>query len=106
MPKPGSDIALCENPFRPSMTASPVTVNDCVARHVVRIEPGLRPPSPENGNISACGGRLLAIPPRRWRNREAGDRSLNQKSPLLAGISPTIRDGFPEGRTAWLAAQC
>jgi len=39
----------------------------------------------------------LAISSRRWRNREAGDRSLNQKSPLLAGISPTIRDCFPEG---------
>jgi len=40
------------------------------------------------------------------RNREAGDRSLNQKSPLFAGISPTMGDGFSDGRTAWLATQC
>ena len=76
------------------------------ARHAVRIEPSLRLPSPKNGNISACGQRLSAISPRHWRNREAGDRSLNLKSPLLAGISPTIRDGLPGDRTAWLATQC
>src|SRR6266404_3732423 len=56
-------------------------------RHAVRIEPSLRLPSPKNGNISACGQRLLAISPLRWRNREAGDGSLNWKSPPLAGLS-------------------
>ena len=27
---------------------------------------------------------------------------MNSKSPLLAGISLTIRDGIPDRRTAWL----
>ena len=76
-------------PLRPSMTASPVTVNDCVFRaavraahcqfavgqdrefgelhcklgHAVQIGPGLRPPSPRNGNISNIRRRLSAISP-------------------------------------------
>src|ERR1700686_518894 len=52
-------------------------VRDCRSRDAVRIEPSLRPLSPKNGNISACGQRLLAISPRLWQNREAGDRSRN-----------------------------
>src|ERR1700730_18594375 len=75
---------------------------DCLTRHAVRIEPSLRAPSPENGNISACDQRRSAISPRGWRNREPGDRSPNSKSTLLAGISPATRDDFPECRTGWL----
>ena len=36
---------------------------DCRAGHAVQIEPGLRPRSPENGNISKTCRRLSAIPP-------------------------------------------
>ena len=61
-----------------------------------RSKPSLRSPSPENGNISAGGRRLLAISPIRSRNRKAGDRLLNWKSPPLAGLSTSIRDAtFP-----------
>ena len=45
---------------------------------------------------------ILAISPRRRRNREAGDGSLNWKSPPLAGLSTSIRDIFSERQTAWL----
>ena len=72
----------------------------------MRIEPSLRPPSPKNGNISAYSQRLLAISPCPWRNRKAGDRSLNLKSPLLAGISPTFRTAFLGTALAGFAAGC
>jgi len=92
-------------PLRPSMTASPVTVNDCVSRHAVQIEPGLQPPSPRNGNISNMRRRLSAISPWNWPNLESGDRPQIRKSPPLAGISGITEGKISWRRTGWLATQ-
>jgi hypothetical protein len=47
---------------------------DCLTRHAVWIETGLRSRSPENGNISACSRRLSAFSPRKWPKSEPRDR--------------------------------
>src|SRR6478736_3301490 len=48
--------ALIATPLRPSMTASPVTVNDCVSRHAVQIEPVSSRRLPETGIFQICAG--------------------------------------------------
>jgi hypothetical protein len=58
--------------------------------------------SPENGNISGCGGRLSAISALYSRKRDPIDRCQKRKSPPLAGVSLTVRGDFSERRTAWL----
>jgi hypothetical protein len=59
------------------------------AGQAVLIEPGLQPESPENGNNSMTGRRLLAFSPCDPCNWEAGDRPPNCKSPPSAGFSAT-----------------
>ena len=68
--------------------------------------PGLRRQSPENGNIRGVSRRLSPNSILISRNPEYRDKTLNHKSPPLAGFSATIQDRFAEPRTAWLAAQC
>jgi hypothetical protein len=78
---------------------------DCHGGHAVQIEPGLRPRSPENGNISNIRRRLSAISlPQRpiW---EPGDRWPIRKSPLLAGISEVTEGKVSRRRTAWLGRE-
>ncbi len=74
--------------------------------HPVRIEPGLQPSSPRNGNISNIRRRLSAISPRKWPNLESGDRPPICKNPPLAGISGITEDKISRRRTGWLATQC
>jgi hypothetical protein len=71
-------------------------------RRAVQIEPSLRTPSPENGNISKNCRRLSTISPRNRSNMESGDRSLNCKSPAIAGFSTKAR-GLIFGRPHCLA---
>jgi hypothetical protein len=77
----------------------------CQPRHSVQIEPGLRPQSPENGNISKNCRRLSTISACKPSNRESGDRLLNCKSPPLAAFSAMVRGRFPDRRTAWLGRE-
>jgi hypothetical protein len=69
------------------------------------IEPGLRPASPENGNIRGVSQRLspnsVLIP----RNREHRDGTTICERPPLAGLSATIGGIFPEPQTAWLGRE-
>lgn len=74
-------------------------------RHVVQIEPGLRPQSPENGNFSKTRRRLSAISPSVRSNSEPRDQQPICKSPPLAGFSVTIEGKFSEGGTAWLISE-
>jgi hypothetical protein len=63
-PNPQADADRLETQQTKPLRRAVVTLDGQThsnARHAVRIEPSLRPPSPENGNISACGQRLLAI---------------------------------------------
>jgi hypothetical protein len=77
----------------------------CELGHAVPIEPSLRSPSAENGNIPVSGRRLSALSPRKGKNSEAGDQGPIRKRPPLAGLSESNRDVFPERRTAWLGRE-
>jgi hypothetical protein len=66
----------------------------CKPADAVCIEPSLRPPSPENGNISKNRQRLSTISALIPSNRESGDRPLNCKRPPLAGFSANVRGQF------------
>src|SRR5258707_8413047 len=83
--------ALITTPFRPSMTASPVTVNDCVSHHAVLIAPGLWLASPKNGNISNVGQRLSTISLPSCANWEYRDGRPIHERPQLAGTSRICR---------------
>jgi hypothetical protein len=72
----------------------------------VQIEPSLRLPSPENGNISKNRQRLSTDSTHNPLNWESGDRPLNCKSLPFAGFSAIVRGQFPDSSTAWLATQC
>jgi hypothetical protein len=92
------------SPTRPSVwgisaerTAVPAT--QC------RIELGLRPQSPKNGNFPSVRRRLSAILLWECPKSESGDWPQMCKSPPLAGLSASIRDGFSDRRTAWLGRE-
>ena len=73
--------------------------------HAVHIEPGLRPRSRKNGNISNARRRLSAIPLGNCPNWESGDTPPIYKSPPLAGISGTTEGQVSRRRTAWLGRE-
>jgi hypothetical protein len=63
--------------FTRSRASANLTI-PCHTGHAVQIEPGLQPPSPENGNISNIRRRLSAFLTKKWPNSEPGDRLQNR----------------------------
>src|SRR5258708_19184884 len=60
-------------PNLPATIAENLAIFDCKVGHAVRIEPGLQPLSPKNGNISNIRRRLSAISRRKRPNSESRD---------------------------------
>jgi len=56
---------------------------DCTVAHAVQIELGLRPASPQNGNIRGRGRRLSAVGAGRTASWESGDEAECVKSTYL-----------------------
>ena len=71
--------------------------------YAVQIEPGLRPQSPENGNISNIRRRLSAISLPETPIPKPGDRSPIRKSRPLAGLCGTVEAKVSGRRTGWHA---
>jgi hypothetical protein len=96
------------NDFRARRTAIERSETEFTAtpRRSVQIEPGLRPQSPENGNISKNCRRFSTISASDPSNEASGERWLNCKTPPLAGFSAIAGGQVLSGPTAWLATQC
>jgi hypothetical protein len=70
-----------------------------------RIEPNLRPASPENGNIADVAQRFPAQYPKDISNWEHRDSTPRQEA-REQRASCDIEVKFTRDRTAWLARQC
>jgi hypothetical protein len=77
----------------------------CKLGHTVRIEPGLRPRSPKNGNFSNIRRRLSAILLSECRKSEPGDWWPIRKSPPLVGLSGISGGKISERQTGWLGRE-
>ena len=71
----------------------------------VLIEPGLRPRSPENGNISKFARRLSGVPGPEVAKSGVRRPATNSQKPAIGGRFANIRDTFSESRTAWLGRE-
>jgi len=72
----------------------------------VPIEKGLRAKSPENGNITQIGRRLLAISREGCRFSGRGGTTQNARKPVFGGLFAIWLQTISSWENGWLAMQC
>jgi hypothetical protein len=107
----GTLILVCVVcPVRTRSIHPPVVVlnllvsENCVVAHAVQIEPGLRPWSPQNGNIRVGGRRLSAIGP---QNQRIGrlETKANSRKAGISGLISQLFGSLAKRQNAWLGRE-